>query len=414
MWKCVPLVALFVGIISALASVFIGSQSNLMFSMVVIMLSAVGILMIAAPPNDDKDPHDDFKDVSEEEVRAPKQNVSVLRKVFERDAFMLSVMLAFITIFSSLALTRHAFLVSGIILSVGTVLVVGKIIISISFFKKEAQKNEPAENPGEVIVAPEQNVSPLQKRLESNKPVMAVVLFFTVFLGTGAFLIYGLWAGAMSGFIGLVVLTGIILVGPIEEEPKDEPAENPGEEIIAPKQNDAALEYLTTAYQSASEHCLAPHIDSIVRRSTRLLAYRKEDGVVGEILQTYHVFITQYVVRAADLVRKYWKAQEYLSTIDSAELSSEISLLQTDIESGDASAKKTLDEKMTTKTGLEAMQKKQVSIKRGLGEIAATLEAMETTVVSAEMSDADAKDVRDELQRTLSSTTKAIKETLCD
>ena len=69
---------------------------------------------------------------------------------------------------------------------------------------------------------------------------------------------------------------------------------------------------------------------------------------------------------------------------------------------------------MTTKTGLEAMQKKQVSIKRGLGEIAATLEAMETTVVSAEMSDADAKDVRDELQRTLSSTTKAIKETLCD
>ena len=101
-------------------------------------------------------------------------------------------------------------------------------------------------------------------------------------------------------------------------------------------------------------------------------------------------------------------------SIDCNKIDSEISHLQTDAVSEEGVAKKTLDEKLRTKAGLEAMRKKQHSIQLELGLIDATLESMETIAITAETNDASAKDVRDDLQRVISSTTLAIEETLCE
>ncbi|MFA5961596.1 MAG: hypothetical protein WC848_02865 [Parcubacteria group bacterium] len=256
------------------------------------------------------------------------------------------------------------------------------------------------------------------KKILRSKVVRLGLPLVTGFFGTHVLMHHGVLLGILVILAGIVVTLAVYFTDFIhfseKEKMEDRLASGPVSEIVVPQKSDGALEYLATAYSAAPNHCISSHIDSIIKRATRLLSYRSDDGTVGEIIATYHVFIEQYVARAAELVRKYWKAFVYLSSVDLGELSSEISRLQTEIESGDASAKKTLDEKKITKAAIEEMRKKQLSIGRGLGEIAATLEAMETIVISAETSDADAKDVRDELQRTLSTTTLAIKETLCD
>ena len=316
------------------------------------------------------------------------------------------------------------FLIAGVHIGVmisSVALVVGAaatmFCLLFSYCLDDKPQDSPEADSGDEIMA-SRWVLDLLKKVVRSKVVNFGVPCATGSLCVPAFKYHGFWAGMAVIFIGVALLaicTVIDCIGyPEKEEVKEEPEDGPSNEIVAPKQQETPLEYLATHCQAASMNGLTPCISSIVKRATKLLGYRKDDGVVGEILQAYRIFIEQYVAKAAELIRKYQIAKEYLATTDCNQLSIEIGYLQTDIESGDASAKTTLDEKLTTKTEIEAMRKRQESIGRRLGEIAATLEAMEATVVSAETSDADAQVVRDELQRTLSSTTQAIKETLCD
>jgi methylaspartate ammonia-lyase len=154
--------------------------------------------------------------------------------------------------------------------------------------------------------------------------------------------------------------------------------------------------------------------DSIFRRATRLLNYQVEDGVIGEVLSAYRSFIDQYVARAADLVKKYRTAQAFLDTTETEKLARSIVKIKTEVKDGNTSLQATLDEKQGTLEELAAMQEAQSASIRLLEKIDATLESLETAAVSAQTNNSSAKDVLDELQRTLSSTALAIKETLCN
>ena len=201
-----------------------------------------------------------------------------------------------------------------------------------------------------------------------------------------------------------------------DESPEEAPAESvvdPVDEAVTTQPIGLLLARLSPLYISAPEDELGTLANSICQRAERLLAYRKEDGVIGEILQAYRVFIEQYIARAVELVRKHQMAKEFLRTVNYEKVCAEFQYLQGEVGKGDASVQKTAEEKQRTKVELEAMQASQVLNEREMQEIDATLEAMETIAVSAETNNADAKYISEQLQQTISTTSRAIKETLC-
>ena len=81
-----------------------------------------------------------------------------------------------------------------------------------------------------------------------------------------------------------------------DESPEEAPAESvvdPVDEAVTTQPIGLLLARLSPLYISAPEDELGTLANSICQRAERLLAYRKEDGVIGEILQAYRVFIEQ-------------------------------------------------------------------------------------------------------------------------
>ena len=222
------------------------------------------------------------------------------------------------------------------------------------------------------------------------------------------------------GIIGAVLAIDAIFFTS-EDVPKSKSADGLGEEIIIPgdemtfrQRIDTPLEYLVAVgIAEAKRDELAELAYSISMRATRLLGYRIEDGVIGEVLSAYRSFIDQYVAKAAELVKKYRKAQEHLDSSDPKKLTQTITNLKEEIKQGSGSLQATLNEKERTLRELGQMCESQATSLQELGEIDATLEAMETIAVSADTNNSSEHDIRAELQRTISSTTLAIKETLC-
>lgn len=249
--------------------------------------------------------------------------------------------------------------------------------------------------------------------------VVAIGLFcLTCFVGATAFRSQGPKAGVVVFFIGFVVI-GIVWVVDVvfranDQERKIKSADGLGQEIIFSERTDTPLEYLAVVSLSSPTDELLMLADSIFIRATRLLNYRVEDGVIGEVLTVYQPFINQYVARAAELVKKHRKLQEFLEKTNSEKLIRIIAELRERIEAGNASLQSTLDEKQRTLEELGAMRESQRQSFSMLDEIDSTLESMETLTISAETNNTSAKDVLNELQRTISSTSQAIKETLCN
>ncbi|MFA5961599.1 MAG: hypothetical protein WC848_02880 [Parcubacteria group bacterium] len=256
------------------------------------------------------------------------------------------------------------------------------------------------------------------RRLFASNAVSFALFCITCLVGGIVLRTQSLKAGLGTFAIGICLIAVVWLTDIIwvvnEQKQKGKSADGLGDEIIFSERKDTPLEYLAGFSLSSPRDGVVVLADLIFRRATRLLNYQAEDGVIGEVLNAYRSFIDQYVVRAAELVKKHRKAQEFLDNTDPEKLARIITDLRGKIKGGNVSLQSTLDEKQRTLEELGAMQESQSQSIFMLEKIDATLESMETLAVSAETNSISAKDVLDELQRTISSTSQAIKETLCN
>jgi hypothetical protein len=158
---------------------------------------------------------------------------------------------------------------------------------------------------------------------------------------------------------------------------------------------------------------LTVNLRAILAIGKNLVDYdQAANETVAEILKAYRVYVDKYLESATTLAAKYRRVKSYLKTQDPMTLRGEVKALKNRIGDGEKGLANTLKESEATLGRLEEMQKDQPEFRQSLDEIHATIRSLESSIKRAE-NDPDADtEIREEIQRTIASTSEAIETTL--
>jgi len=196
-------------------------------------------------------------------------------------------------------------------------------------------------------------------------------------------------------FVGLVIAAWLVLsyVLPNEEKSKKEKEEEK-EVILTP------LDKLKALLNKHDE--LTEKLRSIHKRGERLLNRDTGDQVTKSVLNAYVGYIEGFIKSAEDLARKYRSSKDYLDEISKEDLQREIEMLTGKVSDGAKAFEKILKEKRDTLENLKTIERNQEKKVVSLWEIEATLQSLEASVMSVENDSTKEKDVRAEMQRSIS------------
>lgn len=158
---------------------------------------------------------------------------------------------------------------------------------------------------------------------------------------------------------------------------------------------------------------LTPNLRAILAIGKNLVNYDQAvNETVAEILKAYRVYVDKYLESATTLAAKYRRVKSYLKSQDPTSLRAEVRAIENRIKDGETGLANTLKESKATLERLEEMQKDQPEFRQSLDEIHATIRSLESSIKRAE-NDPDADtEIREEIQRTIASTSEAIETTL--
>lgn len=209
--------------------------------------------------------------------------------------------------------------------------------------------------------------------------------------------------------IRLIILAIIIGAGTwfaislIFPKPKKQEKEEAKPKIIT------NFDKLQELLQSKDE--LTNMLSNIYKRGYDLKQYGGENKVCEEILSAYKDNIESYMGSAASLGRKYRRSGKILSSINPDELSEQIAKYTERIKSGEEGLEHTLKEKEATRERLQEITTNRKIIIKSLGEIEATLESLQFAITRAETEDSSREQVREEMQRTISTLGQSLDQT---
>ncbi|MDP2907472.1 MAG: hypothetical protein Q8O03_06030 [Nanoarchaeota archaeon] len=152
-------------------------------------------------------------------------------------------------------------------------------------------------------------------------------------------------------------------------------------------------------------------LSNIYKRGYDLKQYGGENKVCEEILSAYKDNIEGYMGNAASLGRKYRRSGKILSSINPDELNDQIAKYNERIKSGEEGLEHTLKEKEATRERLQEITTNRKMIIKSLGEIEATLESLQFAITRAETEDSSREQVREDMQRTISTLGQSLDQT---
>lgn len=156
---------------------------------------------------------------------------------------------------------------------------------------------------------------------------------------------------------------------------------------------------------------LTDMLSNIYKRGYDLKQYGGENKVCEEILSAYKDNIEGYMGNAASLGRKYRRSGKILSSINPDELNDQIAKYNERIKSGEEGLEHTLKEKEATRERLQEITTNRKMIIKSLGEIEATLESLQFAITRAETEDSSREQVREDMQRTISTLGQSLDQT---
>ena len=175
---------------------------------------------------------------------------------------------------------------------------------------------------------------------------------------------------------------------------------------------DTPLEKLTFHSVSLPKDNLAECVDKIIRHAGQILSFQGQvNNTVDEIVKAYKGYIDEYIKKAISIIEKHTEAKQYLSSYNPDELLREIQALEISVQDQPEN-KTTLEEKRKSLSEYKEMESSLAKNIRDLQEIEATLQSLGIAIASARTNSTSEQDFRSELQRVLSSTGEAIRETL--
>ena len=207
-------------------------------------------------------------------------------------------------------------------------------------------------------------------------------------------------------FFGVLMAAGFYIVEKVLS-PKEENENSKVPDIFLP------LNKLAEQVGAPADE-LTDMLRSIMNIGHGLLNYLSDNQAVVEILKAYRVYIEQYMDSAASLAKKYRKARTYLSVTSKSMLEEEIVVLGRRLSAGDSSVKKTLEEKRSTLDRYLTIEKSKNSVQGAIAEIEATLKALHAAITAVEVDPNSEAKIREEIQKTISTTGEAIELTFLE
>jgi len=152
-------------------------------------------------------------------------------------------------------------------------------------------------------------------------------------------------------------------------------------------------------------------LNNIYKRGYDLKQYSGDNKVCEEILSAYKDNIESYMGSAASLGRKYRRSGRILLSVNPDELTEQIAQYTQRIKSGEEGLEHTLKEKEATKERFQEIISNRKMILKSLGEIEATLESLQFAITRAETEDSSREQVREDMQRTISTLGESLDQT---
>jgi chromosome segregation ATPase len=205
-------------------------------------------------------------------------------------------------------------------------------------------------------------------------------------------------------FIGIGAVTWLLLYAIpyiIQSERR------PKKEEVAPKLTN--FDRLQELLQIKDE--LTNMLNNIYKRGYDLKQYGGENKVCEEVLSAYKDNIDGYMGGAASLGRKYRRSGKILSSINPDELNDQIKKYTERVKAGEEGLEHTLKEKEATRERLQEIITNRKMIIKSLGEIEATLESLQFAITRAETEDSSREQVREDMQRTISTLGQSLDQT---